>query len=530
MKNKRFFGTACALALTLGAVAQTQYDAARLMGSELNGTARFVGMGGAMSALGGDISVISTNPAGIGIYRSNDFSTTFGFNHTKTESDFGGTKMKDHRNRASFDQIGFVYSLKIGNNTSLRYVNFGFNYHKSRNFNRLFAAGGDLGGLSQTWQMANMFGDAIPNNVATDVAADEVYNAKNPYTSEKFVNYPYLGIMGIRTDLVGVDKDNKLFGWNSDYHKYTSREEGGINQYDFNVAFNIQDRVYLGLTLGAYDVDYKRTSYYTEDIFYPVGDKLDDEGFYELTNWFETSGTGVDVKLGMIARPFEDSPFRIGFAVHTPTWYELTDYYAGDLYSNYTLAGETQPTEIAEFTPDYVGGDMRRDYKLVTPWKFNVSMGTTFENVLAVGAEYEFMDYSSAELQYEDGYEMEGQTMAIEEDLKKVHTLRLGMEARLTPEFSLRAGYNYRTALFKDNAFKQLDMNDMRTDTEYHNTKDLNTFTVGMGYRGQWLYADLAYKCDLYKSDFYAFDEIELKATKVDHTRHQLLMTVGLRF
>lgn len=139
----RLILTVSALLTGMAVSAQNQYDAERLMGSELNGTARFVGMGGAMGALGGDISVMSTNPAGIGIFRSNDVSTTFGFNNTSANSSFNGTSMKEDRTRASFDQIGFVYSNKIGNNTSLRYVNFGFNYHKSKNFNRVFSAGGN---------------------------------------------------------------------------------------------------------------------------------------------------------------------------------------------------------------------------------------------------------------------------------------------------------------------------------------------------------------------------------------------------
>ena len=134
--------TACGLTAT----AQTQYEAARFSSSELNGTARFVGMGGAMGALGADISVIGTNPAGIGLFRGHDISTTFGFNSTKTSSDFAGSQMSDKRLRASFDQIGFVYSSKIGNRTKLRYLNFGFNYHKSRNFNRSFPDWRPFGG------------------------------------------------------------------------------------------------------------------------------------------------------------------------------------------------------------------------------------------------------------------------------------------------------------------------------------------------------------------------------------------------
>ena len=79
MKNKVIV-TACALLAMTTASAQNAYDAEKLLGNDLNGTARFVGMGGAMGALGGDISVISSNPAGIGIFRSNDVSISFGFN------------------------------------------------------------------------------------------------------------------------------------------------------------------------------------------------------------------------------------------------------------------------------------------------------------------------------------------------------------------------------------------------------------------------------------------------------------------
>ena len=138
---------ACALIAGMAVNGQNAYDAERLLGNDLNGTARFVGMGGAMGALGGDISVMGTNPAGIGIFRSNDVSVSLGFNNTGTKSMFNGTSMNEDRTRASLDQMGFVYTYKVGNTTSLRYVNFGFNYHKNKNFNRLFSAGGQLASI-----------------------------------------------------------------------------------------------------------------------------------------------------------------------------------------------------------------------------------------------------------------------------------------------------------------------------------------------------------------------------------------------
>ena len=62
---------------------------------------------------------------------------------------------------------------------------------------------------------------------------------------------------------------------------YYSEEKGGINQYDFNVAFNIEDRFYLGFTLGLYDMSYKRFTSYTEELNDDFGE---DNGYYTLDN------------------------------------------------------------------------------------------------------------------------------------------------------------------------------------------------------------------------------------------------------
>ena len=152
-KNKLILAMG-ALALGAGLHAQTVYDITPIMKTELNGTARFIGMGGAMGALGGDITTMGTNPAGIGIYRSNDIAVSMSYNDIQSKGTFNGMTTKDSRSRLSFDQIGFVYSNKVGNNTSLRFVNFGFNYRKQNNFNKRFAMQGNMEGASQTKYMA----------------------------------------------------------------------------------------------------------------------------------------------------------------------------------------------------------------------------------------------------------------------------------------------------------------------------------------------------------------------------------------
>ena len=536
--------------VALASVAQTQYDAVRFGTGELNGTARFVGMGGAMSALGADISVMGTNPAGIGLFRSNDVSVSFGFNKNLTESNFNGSVMKEDRTRASFDQIGIVYSMKIGNKTDLRYLNFGFNYHKLANFNRQFSSGGNLNGSSVSWQMEDMLLNA--GEVYSQETFDNLLDHNNPYRSDAFLCTPFLSMMGVRTGTVITSKDENvpdefyLSAWNGQNGQYYSREEGGINAYDFNVSFNVKDRVYLGLTLGVYDINYHRYSSYAEtfDNEYVPG-----SGSLVLNNWFDTKGTGFDLKLGAIIRPFEYSPFRIGLAVHTPIWYALSDTYTATLDSDISSFDAPYTENLSKYLPS---GAYGLDYLLNTPWKVNVSMGTTVGSVLALDAEYEYANYASSKYKDRDGYELASSNEAADKYLKSTHTVHVGMEAKLTPRFSFRAGYNYMTSPIKDNSVRyvpslptntadQIIYEVTRTDPEYHNLKARNTLTLGLGYRGNLFYCDVAYKYDFYKSDFYMFDDYRFSAdgnsivehnqpAKVNHDRHQLLFTLGVNF
>lgn len=535
-------------------IAQTVYDAAKITNKDLNGTARFVGMGGAMGALGGDISTIGTNPAGIGIYRSNDAMVSFGLSAYGTESNYMGNKINSDKVRASFDNAGFVLATKIGNATTLRYVNFGFNYHRAKSFYKNMSMKGNLGDHSQTFQMAEQ---------ATGITDWGNY----PYDDN---NIGWLSVLGYDswlisnlttkvTDVPYKDKNgNQIYNINGEplyempgsfygmtengLANFRSEERGGVDQYDFNISFNISDRVYLGMTIGAYAVNYDKYSIYSENY---SGDYTG-EG-YDLVSMNKINGSGFDLKFGAIVRPFEYSPFRIGLAVHTPTYYKLdyktSAYVLSDVYSEVT--GKIEPHDI--YTSDMIEGDMIRQFRLQTPWTYNVSLGYTIGRNWALGAEYEYQDYSSMKFKnpddgYSDMFEYENSTTPM---MKGVSTIRLGAEYKVIPQFALRAGYNYSTAIFNSDAYKDLPINSIQTDTDFANTKALSNYTLGIGYRGSMFYADLAYKFSSYKEDFYPFVEMDHviengityrtlgalpDVTKVKNTRSQVLLTLGVRF
>lgn len=511
--------TALALLFTsLSAGAQTVYDAAKLADKDLNGTARFVGMGGAMSALGGDISTMGTNPAGIGVYRGNDIMGSFGFLNYNTKSIYRGNEFSTDNNRGTFDNFGAVMSTKVGNETQLRYVNFGFNYTRSKSFYKNMAMGGLLNTgpngevFSQVDQMAIQ-----ANGTNANLGADDIFNDNRA---------GWLAALGWNTNLLKEDEEG--------YHvaildrptsSFRSRETGGIDQYDFNVAFNLSDRVYLGLTLGAYDVNYNKYTFYDEDYGNTEG--------YNLQSWNNIDGSGIDFKAGIIVRPFEMSPFRVGFSIHTPTFYKLTLSTSARLESDvFTDDNLSAATPYMVDTYNDLNGDMEFVYKLNTPWKYNFSLGYTIGNYLALGAEYEYEDYSTMSFRYAEGDKMDFESGLVKSSMRGVNTFRIGAEYKPIPEFAIRGGYNYSSAAFNKNAYKELPRYSINTDTDFANSKATSNYTLGIGYRGRVFYADLAYKFHTYKEDFYAFDDYNfyLNKTKVTNSMNQVLFTLGMRF
>lgn len=516
MKLKYIFITAALLNMFC-ASAQDIYTMESVTSEDLNGTARFVGMGGAMSALGADISTMGTNPAGIGLYRSADVATSLSLNALAE-----GQKFDEHgKTRMSYDQAGIVYPIKMGNG-SMRFFNVGFNYHKRKNFKSLIGADQLLAnGASQTLEMA----DVSSYWGGTDKGT--------PLSNAGYQTFLYENTG--ETDDSGYGLYNTYHGVNNSYRKWVT---GGIQQYDFNMSTNISDRYYFGITFGVYNVDVDSYSGYMENLALNDGTSVGD---YLLTNARLLSGNGIDFKFGTIIYPIEGSSFRVGLSFSTPVWYSLTANCTSQIYS--TIGGEKYDyrTEVGD-----------HDFNIRTPWKFNISAGGTIGNFLALDAEYEYSDYSSASLSYDDGYDEWGwggnQTKDRELNreaskyLKGVSIVRLGAEAKLDYGLSLRLGYNYVSTPIKSNALQNQFINsasiDYNTSTNYVNLGDINRYTVGLGYKAKHFYTDFAWQYQQQSGDFYAFttqrgnpsETNEAPCTKLKLDRSQFLLTLGYKF
>ena len=512
---------------SLSAVAQDTFMNEQTLNNseDVIGTARFVGMGGAMGALGADMSVISWNPAGIGLYRKNDVAITFGGLWGKSHIE------EERRGAGTLDQVGLVYNIKTDSEIC-PYVNLAFNYQKNKNFFANFYADNyDLGGLSQMDQLAELanFDLASSYNLAGLVYRN---NALTPVPGATGKYY------------------NKF---NGHFNNYMHHSEGSLRAWDFNVSTNIKDRFYLGFTFGVNNIDYSAITDYYESSSYINDEGIEKFGDYSIWNDYRITGYGINFKLGGIVRPFEDNSFRVGLVVESPTWYKLKS----DIYMDYTDEA-VNPVVRSKMEESYL------EYNICTPWKFRATMGSTIGSMFAWDVDYEYANYASMSQRYPKYYDTYGGIKDLDmnrhmrQNLKGVHTIRAGVEVRPVSPLAFRLGYNFTTSAYdKDAHFDQVYLDgdffnspalDYTTRTNFMVTKPAHILCLGMGYKWKHFYFDLAYKIRHQKADFFAFDDsftapgtdfsngnptlesAYLDAVPVDLTRHSITCTLGVKF
>jgi len=544
MKKKAFFLAAMSV-FTLPMLAQETYENTKLIDNDLNGTARYVGMGGAMDALGADLTTMGTNPAGMGLYRSSAIAVSGGLLSQSGAKAINGASTRHF----SLDQIGGVYSMRGSNNSIM---NVGINYRKTKNFNYILSAVNSLSGSSQNkLSYGKAIGGQDVNGLSTWNLKEENsrFRGTAPFTSQ---------LDNLYYNTLVVDPETKNVVYNeADAFDMNRVNKGYIGEFDFNLSGNLNDRVYLGVTFGLKDVHYDGESIYKEVLNSVSGSIVGD---VYVNDFRKITGTGFDIKAGVIVRPFENSPFRVGLSVASPTWYDLTTSNVTQLVNNTTISGLNKEARASEAL----------SYKVYTPWKFGLSLGHTIGNSVALGVVYEYSDYNNLDSRinddgmyydaytnsyYTSSYSDKVMNVHTKQTLKGVSTLKLGAEVKVSPEISIRAGYNYVSSLYNKNGFKNGGLDSYGSNyssaTDYVNWGAINRFALGVGYAVKKFTVDLAYQYSSTKGDFYPFMGFDVDRyyrdsatnknvsehisggttlTKVTNNSHHVLLTLGYRF
>lgn len=486
--------------------AQGEIDAFRLSGNDLRGTARGQAMGGAFGALGGDVTGIMINPAGLGVYRTSEVNASLAFTSTNLKTDWNNSLNTQDKFKFNFDNISYVGYFPTGKEGA-NVINFAFSYNRLKNFDRRYTASSNAIGSSLTDYMV-----AITNGIDIRDLMD-----KNAYD---YGDIPWLSILGIDGGFFDhIEGTNDEYTWilNQDETvapKLNITERGYIEAYDFSLGTNLSDKLYLGATFSLTDIQYHLDSSY--------GETFEQGGSIGLNNYFETQGAGYQFNVGAIWRPVD--ALRLGVAYHSPTWYSLTDYYQG-----------TVSKDI--YTPE----DAYTDYRFNNPYSWVFSAAGIIGTKAVVSLDYEIKDYTGMDLADNNGREYKSDNQYINEDFKTASTLRAGLEYRFTPQFSGRLGYSRIQNPYEEK-FGAGEKEAMIVGTVPHYTieGDVNYFTAGIGYRfTPQFYIDVAFVYKTQKDDLYAFPSVwddngnyivESIPAKLTNNTYKGLVTVGYKF
>ena len=434
---------------------QTLNDAIRYTFHNQGGTARYLSTGGSMSAIGGDLSAISSNPAGLGVYKSTQYAVTLGWQNHQSSALYTNsvnTKLanKDYAN-LNLNNAGYVSAGRpIG--LSWKTTNWAIGMNRLVDFNQDISYSG-----SNEGSLADRFLETAVDNGITDpwgdILADDV------------------GMIYTGEDDQGTFLTNDVPSGAILNKTQTIQRRGALQELFVGFGGNYKDKLLLGAYVGFPFINFTEKKTYLED------DRDRDIPVYEQVSFEEslkTNGAGINAKVGLIYMPTRQ--MRVGLAVHSPTSYVLTDEFTADLsYRATDLSDPDNPFEGG--TAESPQGES--EYNFSTPWRFSGGLGYIIGRLGFISADIEYVDYAStgfnlnlngndpANQAFEDALNQE-----INSELGSAVHVRLGGELRLKP-FKLRAGYTILGATLK-------------------NGKKRSFFSTGLGYNHRRFYVSLA--------------------------------------
>lgn len=483
---KRLFLCMSVLAAGTNAIAQSDIDALRYSQQMPSGSARFTGMAGSFGALGGDISSLSQNPAGVAVYRKNEFSFTPAFYRMNTSSTYNGLNSTDTKNNFNFSEVGLAAAFVNQRNDSM---NSGWvSTNLALGYNRLnsFHSRTDIFGYSN----GSLFTDAVAASV----------NGTSPENLDQFGSRMFFDFYLI--DTVPGQQSQYRGGLPAGYSYMQHRNSetaGALAETVISFGGNYANKLYIGATVGLPKIRYTEDAYY-EEIDHT--DSITPFANYRYYSYLKTNGNGFNFKIGAIYRITDW--LRLGGAVHTPSFFRMTDTYDNRLVMNYDN-GET-------FEEESPAGSFK--YKLTTPMRAIGSIGVVIKKRALVNFDYEFVDYPSAVLRSSPNAFHEINP-AIKEKYQSAGNLRAGTEIRFDPVL-FRLGYALYGSPYKPG------VNDAHTG--------ISSYSGGIGFRESNYFIDLAYVLTRYSENYYLYDPSTTSPARNDYNSSNFVITLGWKY
>jgi len=418
----------CFISLTSGSVlAQSGYfeDAYRFSKSTPAGSARIIGVGGTQWSLGGDISNLSGNPAGLGFFRNSEASLSLGYDLWSADATYLGQTKSYSTSDFSLPNLSFVGASPKGplEKGAFKGGAWGFSIQRIANFSNKFGYYSDkLGessiidfylkdasGIAESEiERRGLTGLAYQTYLINPIAVDA--NGK-PITNPKSYDSFVLGVP---------------------FQDENITQKGNASQINFGYGANFNHKLFIGGSLGIRSLEFSSNKKYNEEF---ANEPLINSSLLE--NLY-INGTGVNLNLGVIYKPIDY--VNLGFVLQTPTWFALNEEYDASLsanYANYFFAQENKTLG----TENAVSDVFLSNYGLRTPFKVGGGATIFLGKYGFLSADVDWVDYSVARINSTDFNEAPD-NQVIQDLYTSTVNYRLGGEAKIE-KWRIRAGYAY---------------------------------------------------------------------------------------
>ncbi|MBK9984191.1 MAG: hypothetical protein IPP15_17780 [Saprospiraceae bacterium] len=474
--------------------AQTATEAYRLSTSDPVGTARNLGVGNSMFAIGPDFSAIGSNPAGLGGYRKSEFLITSGFGTSKYSSAFTTDRFNTstgNYTKFNLPNIGFVVQARP-QNSRWNTTNWAIGLNRTADYTRnIHYEGSTLGSITDSWK-----------EHATGVAPDNLNGFEEglAYTSGAIYDF---------------EKDNIYetdYEQNAQYalqKKETVNYEGGKSELFLAYGADYNQKILIGFSIGFPILNFTQTRNYSEtdgpDNGIPFFNSL------AYTSSINTTGFGWNAKVGVIVKPTKF--INLALAIHSPTRLSLTDNFNTTLTYDYTDDMHTGPIKSESPFGSF-------EYALRTPWSATGGIGIIAGKSGFVAASAKLTDYSTMKYDYNvrgNGNQYSTIERQVNDDIKTnfgtALQLNMGGEYVLN-KFRLRGGVSLDQSAYN---------NDTSFDPSYH---------AGVGYREDHFYIDFGYVLTKQDEGYLPYETMQAPQPLVvtEFTNHRISATVGFKF
>ncbi len=448
---------------------QNENDLFRFSKSTFQGDARFESMAGSFGALGANFGCSQINPAGFGRFSASQFGAGINISHVKNSSDFNGTTTDATKTPFKMGNLGLVLvNDKSEENRGFLYSQLGIGYNRIDNYTQ------------NTHYQGRLYNSLLDGFTAQGAGV----------TPENLAfQYPFSTSLAWETYLINYDDQSStyysLLTQGDMLHDRDIEQKGGINEWYFSYSANYLNKLYLGVNLGLRSFNYTEKYLHKETLTDTVGTDLRS---FDYAYNLKTKGNGANLKIGVIYLPTE--ALRLGLAVHSPTFAEMTDTWSADMNgyfqdTTYRLAENLKPSA------QYV-------YKVRTPTRFVGSIAYVFGLKGCVNVDLEYVNYRWAFFRgtSKDGnayYDFKPENATAKSVFQPALNLRVGGELLLTSNLFLRGGYALYPPAFKSEVQAELG--------------NQQIYSAGIGFKTANFVIDLAYKYMTYERNYRAFPE-----------------------